>query len=68
MLEGNYKRKGKVISYLKLTNFNYAEKIVLLKKSQKREVKKKKTRTKIINIVRIIGIMNPLIPPLPIYF
>lgn len=68
MLEGNYQRKGKVISYLKLTNFNYAEKIALLKKSQKREVKKKKTRTKIINIVGIIGIMNPLIPPLPIYF
>ena len=52
MLEGNYQRKGKVISYLKLTNFNYAEKTAFLKKSQKREVKKKKTKTKIINIVR----------------
>lgn len=52
MLEGNYQRKGKVISYLKLTNFNYAEKIALLKKSQKREVKKKKTKTKTINLVR----------------
>lgn len=36
-----YQRKGKAISYLKLINFNYAEKIVLLRKSQKRQVKKK---------------------------